>query len=104
MNSVDKVCSAFLRSILIRMKELGLNQTSLARRMNVSRAYVSKVLRGEDANFTFASALRFAHALEMDFFPVFAEPESKVVVRRASGTRTEVKQMNSVEVEGGGGG
>ena len=35
----------------------------------VSRAYVSKVLRGEEANFTFASAYHFARALQMDFTP-----------------------------------
>ena len=40
----------------------------------VSRAYVSKVLRGEEVNFTFASALRFAHALQMDFIPQMAVP------------------------------
>ena len=34
----------------------------------VSRAYVSKVLRGK-ANFTFASAYHFARALQMDFTP-----------------------------------
>ena len=35
----------------------------------VSRAYVSKVLRGEEVNFTFASAYHFANALRMDFTP-----------------------------------
>lgn len=69
MNSVNKIGSAFLRVVLRRMKELKLNQTALAKRMNVSRAYVSKVLRGEDVNFSFATALRFAHALKMDFTP-----------------------------------
>ena len=51
------------------MKELGLNQTTLAKRMKVSRAYVSKVLSGRDVNFSFATALRFARALKMDFTP-----------------------------------
>ena len=69
MKSVDKIGSVFLRSVLRRMKELGLNQTALAKRMNVSRPYITKVLNG-DVNFTFATALRFAHALQMDFLPV----------------------------------
>ena len=51
------------------MQELGVNQTALAKRMKVSRAYVCKVLRGEEVNFSFATALRFAHALQMDFAP-----------------------------------
>ena len=69
MNSLNHICSQYLRAILIRMSELGLSQSALARRMNVSRDYVSKVLRGEEVNFTFASAYHFARALQMDFTP-----------------------------------
>ena len=78
--------------------DLCMNKSALARKMNVSRAYVSKVLRGEEVNFTFASVralerryrdrlrrptlrskassahLRFAHALQMDFIPQMAVP------------------------------
>lgn len=68
MGVVDSIGSAFLRAILRRMKELGMNQSELARRMKVSRPYITKVMRG-DVNFTFATAVRFARALEMDFFP-----------------------------------
>jgi predicted transcriptional regulator len=74
MKSVDKIGSVFLRSVLRRMKELGLNQTALAKRMNVSRPYITKVLSG-DVNFTFATAARFAKALGMDFFPVLKPKE-----------------------------
>ena len=73
MNQVDRVCSAFLRQILQRMKALGLNRSALAKRMNVSRAYISKVLSGNDVSFSFATAMRFAQALEMDFFPDLRE-------------------------------
>ena len=79
MNSVDKIGTAFLRSIFRRMKELGMNQTALAKRMNCSRAYISKVLQGQEVNFSFATAIRFAHALKMDFTPqltIAAEDES----------------------------
>lgn len=75
MDTVDKVCTAFLRTILRRMKELKLNQTALAKRMNVSRAYVSKVLQGKDVNFSFATAIRFAQALKMDFSPQLSNIE-----------------------------
>lgn len=68
MNIVDKTCSSFLRTIILRMKELGVNRTELSKRMNVSRPYITKVLHG-DVNFTFSTAIRFAQALEMDFFP-----------------------------------
>ena len=68
MKVVNRVGSIFLRCILQRMKELGISQTELAKRMNASRPYVVKVLHG-DVNITLASASRFAEALKLDFFP-----------------------------------
>lgn len=50
------------------MKELGLNNTTLAARMKISRPYVVKVLHG-DVNITLGAAARFAKALGMDFVP-----------------------------------
>ena len=72
MTTVDHVCSAFLRQILLRMKELGLSQTDLAKRMQVSRPYITKVLR-QDVNFSFRTAAKLARALQMDFFPDLRE-------------------------------
>lgn len=69
MKKVDKAGSMFLREVLKRMKELGLNNTTLAARMKVSRPYVVKVLHG-DVNITLGAASRFAQALGMDFFPM----------------------------------
>ena len=66
--NVDKIGSAFLRQILLRMKELRVNQTELARRMKVSRPYITTVLH-EDVNFSFRTAAKLANALKMDFFP-----------------------------------
>ena len=68
MKTTNKIGSMFLRGILLRMKELGISQTELAKRMNASRPYVVKVLHG-DVNITLASAARFAEALKLDFFP-----------------------------------
>ena len=68
MDAIDKIGSAFLRRILRRMKELGVNQTELARRMEVSRPYITKVL-WQDVNFSFRTAAKLAAALKMDFFP-----------------------------------
>ena len=65
---IDKIGSAFLRRILLRMKELGVSQTELAKRMKVSRPYITKVLH-QDVNITFRTAARLATALRMDFFP-----------------------------------
>ena len=76
MNSIDKIGSAFLRQILLRMKELGVSQTELARRMKVSRPYITKVLR-QDVNFSFRTAAKLAAALKMDFFPELRPSEEK---------------------------
>ena len=57
------------------MKQLGLNQSALARRMKVSRPYISKVLRS-DVNISFATAAKLARALQMDFLPVLRPPEA----------------------------
>ena len=71
MDATDKIGSAFLRQILLRMKELGVSQTELARRMKVSRPYITKVLH-EDVNFSFRTAAKLANALKMDFFPALS--------------------------------
>ena len=68
MKVVNRVGLIFLRCILQRMKEIGISQTELAKRMNASRPYVVKVLHG-DVNITLGSAARFAEVLKLDFFP-----------------------------------
>ena len=72
MKAIDRIGSAFLRRVLRRMKELGMSQTELARRMNVSRPYITKVL-SRDVNFSFKTAAKLANALKMDFFPELLE-------------------------------
>lgn len=85
MQSVDRVGSAFLRSILRRMKELGVSQSELAERMKVSRPYITKVLH-QDVNFSFRTAAKLANALKMDFFPeVRPRENAEVVPSLASG-------------------
>ena len=50
------------------MKELGVSRTELAKRMKVSRPYITKVL-SQDVNFSFRTAAKLANALKMDFMP-----------------------------------
>jgi len=71
MNSVNRVGNVFLMCILQRMKELGVSQTELAKRMKASRPYVVRALHG-NVNLSFESAARFAKALKMDFCPELA--------------------------------
>lgn len=72
MKSANHLVCAFLRRVILQMKRLGLNQTDLAKRMKVSRPYVTKLLSG-DVNITFGTALRLANALQMDFLPELKE-------------------------------
>ena len=66
--AANHLIGASLRRILLRMKELGVSQTELAKRMQVSRPYITKVLH-QDVNITFRTAAKLASALKMDFFP-----------------------------------
>ena len=50
------------------------DKSELAKRMKVSKPYITKVLR-QDVNFSFRTAAKLAHALEMDFFPELREKE-----------------------------
>ena len=93
MKTVDHICSAFLRQILRRMKQLGVSQTELARRMKVSRPYVTKVL-SRDVNFSFKTAAKLANALKMDFFPDLREQEtSDAADLQQTPVTTELQKM-----------
>ncbi len=53
-----------------------MSQTDLARRMKVSRPYITKVLH-QDVNFSFRTAAKLANALRMDFMPELRPQEEK---------------------------
>ena len=67
--TANHIGTVFLRTILLRMKELGVTKTGLAKKMRVSRPYITNLLSGKDVNITFKTAYRLAKALQMDFFP-----------------------------------
>ena len=81
MNAIVKIGSAFLRRILFRMKQLGVSQTELAKRMKVLRPYITKVLH-QDVNITFRTAAKLATALRMDFFPDLRPQESQELTQK----------------------
>ena len=61
-----RVISDFTERICRRLEELGITQSEFARRLGVTRAYVTNFLRG-NVNFTFDTAVRISTALGMDF-------------------------------------
>ena len=56
-----------------------MSQTDLARRMNVSRPYITKVLH-QDVNFSFRTAAKLARALKMDFLPELRPQEAEMAM------------------------
>lgn len=52
-------------AVVRRMDELAISRSELARRLETSPAYVTKILRGS-ANFTLASIVKLARALDCD--------------------------------------
>ena len=84
VNSANHLVCAFLRRCILQMKRLGFTQTELARRMKISRPYVTKLLSG-DVNITFGAAERLAKALKMDFFPTLKERGNTVGECRSEG-------------------
>lgn len=81
MKHGNHIVCAFLRLCIKQMKVLGLNQTTLAARLKVSRPYVTKLLQG-DVNISFAAAERLAKALQMDFVPTLS-PRVKTAAENA---------------------
>lgn len=63
---VGKAIHDFTEELVALMELRGVTKAELARRMNSSPAYVTKVLRG-DTNFTIESMVRMVRALDGDF-------------------------------------
>lgn len=63
----------FTESLTAAMEAQGVSRADLARRLGVSAAYVTKMLRG-NANFTLRSMVRAARALHTTFRPRLERP------------------------------
>ena len=87
--TLNRTISDFLASIRSEMDANDITQTTLAKRLGVSRPYVTKVLSG-DVNISFQTAARFAAALGMDFAPELSEQGQRVLVRRQARSKHEV--------------
>lgn len=85
---INKVSLEFIRKISERMASDDVTQTELARRLKVSRPYVTKVLSG-DVNISFQTAARFARALKVDFSPELSA-EGQQILGLRQGRRHEV--------------
>jgi transcriptional regulator with XRE-family HTH domain len=78
-------------AVVRRMDELAISRSELARRLGTSPAYVTKILRGS-ANFTLASIVKLARALDCDV-SVRLAPRRQETARE--GDRPETRRSSS---------
>lgn len=71
---IDAAKLELSEQIYYAMEEAGLSEAELARRLDVSRAYVNKILKGT-ANLTIESLVRIGIALERKFTAAFDTPD-----------------------------
>lgn len=88
---VERASLEVTDAVARRMEELAISRAELARRLGTSPAYVTKVLRG-NANFTLATVVKLARALESEVRVGLApaasggEEEGEYVRRRCRGS------------------
>jgi transcriptional regulator with XRE-family HTH domain len=70
----DYAILEFTTKLSQTIKQKGITKAELARRMETSQAYITKLFRGE-ANLTIASMVKLARCAEMKFHPELKEKE-----------------------------
>lgn len=91
----DYAMLEFTTKLSQAMKLKGISKAELARRMETSQAYITKVFRG-DANLTIASMVKLARCAGMEFHPDLKDkvtPQAKVIQLRPSVYHTEMKRV-----------
>lgn len=68
----DEKARAYYYGVILRdrRKELKMTQGELAEKAGTARSYIARIERGE-TDMQLSSFLRIAHALDMDFAPVY---------------------------------
>jgi len=75
---IDEAKLELSEQIFQAMKNKGISEAELSRRLDVSRAYVNKVLQG-DTNFTIETLVKIGLALECEFKFKFVEKEVDII-------------------------
>ena len=63
---LERAILKFTEKLSLRMTELGMSPSGLAKKISVKPPYISKILRGT-SNFTFDSLIKIASAVDCDF-------------------------------------
>jgi len=83
----------FVIQIYKLMKEFNITQKELARKLNVSEAYVSKIFRG-DINFTIETMVKLTRALNSNLH-IKIVPEQSIDIISSFKRRKEVRIMGA---------
>jgi len=75
---IDEAKLELSEQIFQAMENKGISEAELSRRLNVSRAYINKVLQG-DTNFTIETLVKIGIALECEFKFEFVEKEVDII-------------------------
>ena len=74
----------FTEAVVREMERQGISRTELARRLGATPAYVTKILRGK-VNFTLATMMRLARALNSEMHVELVGPTQEVGQRARAG-------------------
>lgn len=81
-------------TVYTRMEELGLSKSELAKRMNVSPAQVTKIIKGKE-NMTLKTIAKLENALDIDMTQGFREPRKRTVQTPDNVVRFPAKAKDS---------
>lgn len=87
--SINKASSEFLSLVRARMQDGDITQSALAKKLGVSRPYVTRVLSG-DINLSVRTAAKFARALDLESAPEMSEIGQQLLARRQAKAKHEV--------------
>jgi transcriptional regulator with XRE-family HTH domain len=80
---IDEAKLQLSEQIFQTMENKGISESELSRRLDVSRAYINKVLQG-DTNFTIETLVKIGIALDCEFKFSFVEKPSILLMRKLS--------------------
>jgi len=66
----------FMEEVLERMEQIDMSRSELACKLKCKPSFITKLLDGRN-NFTFATAVRVAMALNMKFIPILTHANKK---------------------------
>lgn len=91
---IDEAKLELSEQIFQAMETKGISEAELSRRLNVSRAYINKVLQG-DTNFTIETLVKIGIALDCEFKFEFTDNQksAQTITAKLNGNRKQAKTI-----------